>query len=92
MWYMKKGENSKSCPKGGGGEGEIRHKKDAMQQMRLVRDEIIKKKAPEKNIQKMDDKESSRATYDHEKQEDLLGLLNRCVFLDQDTIVRETKH
>ena len=26
-----------------GGEGEIRHKKDAMQQMRLVRDEIIKK-------------------------------------------------
>ena len=44
MWYMKKGENSKSCPKGGGGEGEIRHKKDAMQQMRLVRDEIIKKK------------------------------------------------
>ena len=43
MWYMKKGENSKSCPKGRGGEGEIRHKKDAMQQMRLVRDEIIKK-------------------------------------------------
>ena len=42
---MKKGENSnlKSCPKGRGGEGEIMHKKDAMQQMRLVRDEIIKK-------------------------------------------------
>ena len=37
----------------------------------------------------MDDKESSRATYDHEKQENLLGLLNRRVFLDQDTIVRE---
>lgn len=91
MWYMKKGENSKSCPKGRGGEGEIRHKKDAMQQMRLVRDEIIKK-APEKHIQKMDDKESSRATYDHEKQENLLGLLNRRVFLDQDTIVRERKH
>ena len=40
-------------------------------------------------MQKMDDKESSRATYDHEKQENLLGLLNRRVFLDQDTIVRE---